>query len=149
MSSREFVDTITRDLLGSRVFVFTPKGKARQWTVEILVNSKDYFGGSKYVVTSRLKTCLRESHAGWLCLSEPYWNRQQNDCSKGKCFGGSTLCWTLLFLFLLMQMQDSLNPGRRDEIHLQLCIFNILRRDSSAILHLQYPKTRFICSSEI
>ncbi|CAH8350357.1 unnamed protein product [Eruca vesicaria subsp. sativa] len=26
MSSREFVDTITRDLLGSRVFVFTPKG---------------------------------------------------------------------------------------------------------------------------
>ncbi|CAL4939288.1 unnamed protein product [Urochloa decumbens] len=27
MSSREFVDTITRDLLGSRVFVFTPKGE--------------------------------------------------------------------------------------------------------------------------
>ncbi|KAF3777572.1 putative GTP diphosphokinase [Nymphaea thermarum] len=26
MSSREFVDTVTRDLLGSRVFVFTPKG---------------------------------------------------------------------------------------------------------------------------
>ncbi|AQL09072.1 hypothetical protein ZEAMMB73_Zm00001d048179 [Zea mays] len=47
MSSREFVDTITRDLLGSRVFVFTPKGK------------------------------------------------------------------------------DSLNPGRRDKIHLQFCIFNV------------------------
>jgi GTP pyrophosphokinase len=30
MSSREFVDTISRDLLGSCVFVFTPKGKARQ-----------------------------------------------------------------------------------------------------------------------
>ncbi|KAI8574780.1 hypothetical protein RHMOL_Rhmol01G0380600 [Rhododendron molle] len=29
MSSREFVDTITRDLLGSRVFVFTPKGEVR------------------------------------------------------------------------------------------------------------------------
>ncbi|AQL09073.1 hypothetical protein ZEAMMB73_Zm00001d048179, partial [Zea mays] len=29
MSSREFVDTITRDLLGSRVFVFTPKGKIK------------------------------------------------------------------------------------------------------------------------
>jgi len=29
MSSREFVDTITRDLLGSRVFVFTPKGEIR------------------------------------------------------------------------------------------------------------------------
>ncbi|CAI0469687.1 unnamed protein product [Linum tenue] len=28
MSSREFVDTITRDLLGSRVFVFTPRGEA-------------------------------------------------------------------------------------------------------------------------
>ncbi|XP_027351830.1 putative GTP diphosphokinase RSH1, chloroplastic isoform X2 [Abrus precatorius] len=27
MSSREFVDTITRDLLGSRVFVFTPRGE--------------------------------------------------------------------------------------------------------------------------
>lgn len=27
MSSREFVDTIMRDLLGSRVFVFTPKGE--------------------------------------------------------------------------------------------------------------------------
>jgi len=29
MSSREFVDTITRDLLGSRVFVFTPRGEVR------------------------------------------------------------------------------------------------------------------------
>uniref|UniRef100_A0A1D1XDY1 Putative GTP diphosphokinase RSH1, chloroplastic n=1 Tax=Anthurium amnicola TaxID=1678845 RepID=A0A1D1XDY1_9ARAE len=29
MSSREFVDTITRDLLGSCVFVFTPKGEIR------------------------------------------------------------------------------------------------------------------------
>lgn len=29
MSSREFVDTVTRDLLGSRVFVFTPRGEAR------------------------------------------------------------------------------------------------------------------------
>ncbi|KAF5206358.1 Gtp pyrophosphokinase [Thalictrum thalictroides] len=29
MSSREFVDTITRDLLGSRVFVFTPKGEIK------------------------------------------------------------------------------------------------------------------------
>lgn len=28
MSSREFVDTVTRDLLGSRVFVFTPRGEA-------------------------------------------------------------------------------------------------------------------------
>jgi hypothetical protein len=30
MSSREFVDTVTRDLLGSRVFVFTPRGEVRQ-----------------------------------------------------------------------------------------------------------------------
>ncbi|KAF5931402.1 hypothetical protein HYC85_032275 [Camellia sinensis] len=29
MSSREFVDTITRDLLGSRVFIFTPKGEIK------------------------------------------------------------------------------------------------------------------------
>eukprot|EP00897_Mesotaenium_endlicherianum_P006140 jgi/Mesen1/5554/ME000280S04685 len=29
MSSREFVDTITGDLLGSRVFVFTPKGEVK------------------------------------------------------------------------------------------------------------------------
>lgn len=29
MTSREFVDTITRDLLGSRVFVFTPKGEVK------------------------------------------------------------------------------------------------------------------------
>lgn len=29
MSSREFVDTVTRDLLGSRVFVFTPRGEVR------------------------------------------------------------------------------------------------------------------------
>lgn len=29
MSSREFVDTVMRDLLGSRVFVFTPKGEIR------------------------------------------------------------------------------------------------------------------------
>ncbi|XP_068663177.1 putative GTP diphosphokinase RSH1, chloroplastic [Aristolochia californica] len=29
MSSREFVDTITRDLLGSRVFVFSPKGEIK------------------------------------------------------------------------------------------------------------------------
>ncbi|CAI8615136.1 unnamed protein product [Vicia faba] len=29
MSSREFVDTVTRDLLGSRVFVFTPRGEIR------------------------------------------------------------------------------------------------------------------------
>lgn len=29
MSSREFVDTITRDLLGSRVFVFTPRGEVQ------------------------------------------------------------------------------------------------------------------------
>ncbi|ONK63347.1 uncharacterized protein A4U43_C07F14110 [Asparagus officinalis] len=29
MSSREFVDTVKRDLLGSRVFVFTPKGEIR------------------------------------------------------------------------------------------------------------------------
>ncbi|XP_072997784.1 putative GTP diphosphokinase RSH1, chloroplastic isoform X1 [Typha latifolia] len=29
MSSREFVDTIMRDLLGSRVFVFTPKGEIK------------------------------------------------------------------------------------------------------------------------
>ncbi|ERN03174.1 hypothetical protein AMTR_s00003p00129460, partial [Amborella trichopoda] len=29
MSSREFVDTVTRDLLGSRVFVFTPKGEIK------------------------------------------------------------------------------------------------------------------------
>ena len=27
MSSREFVDAITRDLLGCRVFVFTPRGE--------------------------------------------------------------------------------------------------------------------------
>lgn len=31
MSSREFVETITRDLLGSRVFVFTPRGEVRKW----------------------------------------------------------------------------------------------------------------------
>lgn len=30
MSSREFVETITRDLLGSRVFVFTPRGEVNQ-----------------------------------------------------------------------------------------------------------------------
>ncbi|XP_020695560.1 putative GTP diphosphokinase RSH1, chloroplastic [Dendrobium catenatum] len=29
MSSREFVDTVMRDLLGSRVFVFTPKGEIK------------------------------------------------------------------------------------------------------------------------
>ncbi|KAI3760025.1 hypothetical protein L1987_50413 [Smallanthus sonchifolius] len=29
MSSREFVDTITKDLLGSRVFVFTPRGEIK------------------------------------------------------------------------------------------------------------------------
>ncbi|WOL04032.1 hypothetical protein Cni_G12753 [Canna indica] len=29
MSSREFVDTVKRDLLGSRVFVFTPKGEIK------------------------------------------------------------------------------------------------------------------------
>jgi (p)ppGpp synthase/HD superfamily hydrolase len=29
MTSREFVDTITGDLLGSRVFVFTPKGEVK------------------------------------------------------------------------------------------------------------------------
>ncbi|KAJ6794306.1 putative GTP diphosphokinase RSH1, chloroplastic [Iris pallida] len=29
MSSREFVDAVTRDLLGSRVFVFTPKGEMK------------------------------------------------------------------------------------------------------------------------
>ncbi|KDP28195.1 hypothetical protein JCGZ_13966 [Jatropha curcas] len=29
MSSREFVDTITRDLLGSRVFVFSPRGEIK------------------------------------------------------------------------------------------------------------------------
>jgi len=33
MSSREFVDTITRDLLGSRVFVFTPRGEVRMNSV--------------------------------------------------------------------------------------------------------------------
>lgn len=32
MSSREFVDTVTRDLLGSRVFVFTPRGEVRNLT---------------------------------------------------------------------------------------------------------------------
>lgn len=31
MSSREFVDTIMRDLLGTRVFVFTPKGEVGGW----------------------------------------------------------------------------------------------------------------------
>lgn len=30
MTSREFVDTITRDLLGSRVFVFTPRGEVNE-----------------------------------------------------------------------------------------------------------------------
>ena len=30
MSSREFVDTVTRDLLGSRVFVFTPRGEVQR-----------------------------------------------------------------------------------------------------------------------
>ena len=34
MSSREFVDTITRDLLGSRVFVFTPKGEVKTKPLE-------------------------------------------------------------------------------------------------------------------
>lgn len=29
MSSREFVDTVTKDLLGSRVFVFTPRGEIK------------------------------------------------------------------------------------------------------------------------
>ncbi|KAJ0051931.1 hypothetical protein Pint_00937 [Pistacia integerrima] len=29
MTSREFVDTVTRDLLGSRVFVFTPRGEIK------------------------------------------------------------------------------------------------------------------------
>ncbi|CAN1292598.1 Putative GTP diphosphokinase RSH1, chloroplastic [Linum perenne] len=29
MSSREFVDTITKDLLGSRIFVFTPRGEIK------------------------------------------------------------------------------------------------------------------------
>ncbi|EPS62197.1 hypothetical protein M569_12595, partial [Genlisea aurea] len=29
MSSREFVETVTRDLLGSRVFVFTPRGEVK------------------------------------------------------------------------------------------------------------------------
>ncbi|KAL0420065.1 UNVERIFIED_CONTAM: putative GTP diphosphokinase RSH1, chloroplastic [Sesamum radiatum] len=31
MSSREFVDTVTRDLLGSRVFVFTPRGEVEDF----------------------------------------------------------------------------------------------------------------------
>lgn len=30
MSSREFVDTVTKDLLGSRVFVFTPRGEVKE-----------------------------------------------------------------------------------------------------------------------
>jgi len=38
MSSREFVDTITRDLLGSRVFVFTPKGEVRTTIPQSLFN---------------------------------------------------------------------------------------------------------------
>ncbi|KAL8530688.1 hypothetical protein ACS0TY_007649 [Phlomoides rotata] len=29
MSSKEFVETVTRDLLGSRVFVFTPRGEIK------------------------------------------------------------------------------------------------------------------------
>lgn len=36
MSSREFVDIITRDLLGSRVFVFTPKGEVKTKLTSIL-----------------------------------------------------------------------------------------------------------------
>lgn len=31
MTSREFVDTVTKDLLGSRVFVFTPRGEVTVW----------------------------------------------------------------------------------------------------------------------
>ena len=37
MSSREFVDTITRDLLGSRVFVFTPKGEVKTKPLETFI----------------------------------------------------------------------------------------------------------------
>lgn len=40
MSSREFVDTVTGDLLSSRVFVFTPKGEVITWS--FLVTSMDY-----------------------------------------------------------------------------------------------------------
>ncbi|PWA97028.1 HD/PDEase domain, RelA/SpoT family, Beta-grasp domain protein [Artemisia annua] len=34
MSSREFVDTVTKDLLGSRVFVFTPRGEANKLLIK-------------------------------------------------------------------------------------------------------------------
>jgi len=34
MSSREFVDTVTGDLLSSRVFVFTPKGEVITYCYE-------------------------------------------------------------------------------------------------------------------
>lgn len=43
MSSREFVDTITRDLLGSRVFVFTPKGEVRTTTPQASETSSNVF----------------------------------------------------------------------------------------------------------
>lgn len=36
MTSREFVDTVTRDLLGSRVFVFTPRGEVNEWIASLL-----------------------------------------------------------------------------------------------------------------
>ncbi|CAN1292602.1 Putative GTP diphosphokinase RSH1, chloroplastic [Linum perenne] len=35
MSSREFVDTITKDLLGSRIFVFTPRGEVTEYVVSL------------------------------------------------------------------------------------------------------------------
>ncbi|XP_075509666.1 putative GTP diphosphokinase RSH1, chloroplastic [Primulina tabacum] len=42
MSSREFVDTITRDLLGSRVFVFTPRGEIKNLPMGATVTDYAY-----------------------------------------------------------------------------------------------------------
>lgn len=49
MTSREFVDTITRDLLGSRVFVFTPRGEVKDYcfiSYELFKFVYDLIGGS-------------------------------------------------------------------------------------------------------
>lgn len=58
MSSREFVDTVTRDLLGSRVFVFTPRGEVRSPT-DYYVKIALLEALNLVLLLHRLKICLK------------------------------------------------------------------------------------------
>lgn len=110
MTSREFVDVITRDLLGSRVFVFTPRGEVKG--DKYIYQSVDLYTTKSMIAQLYLiascswtdKKFAKGSYSCWLCIYDSHRDWKQDGGCEGilyRCQINFLVLLVFLFRWLL------------------------------------------------